>query len=106
VTSVPTEKFARQVPGQLIPAGVLVIFPAPVAGAVTVSGYVVGDEDDGFGCNPTHPLSASADSRLQQSNRAPPRLFIPLPFSCNRKIGPDWMPVVLLAVVCELTSRQ
>ena len=87
MTFVPTVKFARQVPGQLIPAGVLVTVPVPVAGAVTVSGYEVSDEDDGFGCNPTHPLSASVHNRLRQSDQAPLRLFIPVPFSCNRKIG-------------------
>jgi len=31
------------VPGQLIPAGLLVMVPAPDAGAVTVSRYVVGE---------------------------------------------------------------
>ena len=37
VTCVPAAKFAVQVAGQLIPAGVLVMVPAPVGEAVTVS---------------------------------------------------------------------
>jgi hypothetical protein len=36
---VPELKFAVQLPGQLIPAGLLVIVPVPEAGAVTVKGY-------------------------------------------------------------------
>jgi hypothetical protein len=72
VTAVPAVKLARQVPGQWIPAGVLVTLPVPPAGAVTVSGYEVGDEDDGFVRNPTQPLSASVDSRPQQSDQTPP----------------------------------
>ena len=39
VTVVPELKFAVQLPGQLIPAGLLVIVPVPEAGAVTVNGY-------------------------------------------------------------------
>jgi hypothetical protein len=83
---------------------VLVTVPVPVAGGATVSGYEVGDEDDGFGRNPTHPPSASADSRPQLSHQAPPLLFIVGQSSCDRKIGGGSMPVVLLAVVCEFTS--
>jgi hypothetical protein len=37
VTFVPEAKLAVQVPGQLIPDGLLVIVPCPAAGAVTVS---------------------------------------------------------------------
>jgi hypothetical protein len=38
VTMVPVLKFAVQVPGQLIPAGVLVRVPVPVPASVTVNG--------------------------------------------------------------------
>jgi hypothetical protein len=41
VTFVPESKFDAQLPGQLIPAGLLVTVPVPEAGAVTLSGYVV-----------------------------------------------------------------
>jgi hypothetical protein len=41
VTCVPWAKLALQLPGQVIPLGLLVIVPAPDAGAVTVSVYVV-----------------------------------------------------------------
>jgi len=37
VTFVPWVKLAVQEPGQLMAAGLLVMVPAPVAGAVTVS---------------------------------------------------------------------
>lgn len=38
VTTVPPLKFAVHVPGQLMPAGLLVTFPVPVPASVTVSG--------------------------------------------------------------------
>lgn len=37
VTFVPLEKLALQVPGQLIPLGLLVTVPVPEAGEVTVN---------------------------------------------------------------------
>ena|SRR5579871_3716705 len=41
VTIVPLAKFALHVPGQLMPAGVLVMVPVPVPERVTVSGKLL-----------------------------------------------------------------
>ena len=59
-TFVPRLKSAVHVPGQLMPAGVLVIVPTPAVGAVTVNAYDVLEVEP---CpSPWHPVSTARHS--------------------------------------------
>ena len=67
VTCVFCEKLALQVPGQLIPGGVLVTVPAPVVGAVTANWYNVGGGEP----VPPHP----ARSRVHSTDHVQQNLY-------------------------------
>ena len=62
MTIVSWEKVAEQVLGQLIPAGLLTIVPAPAVGAVTFSWYDCGVVDVGPAFRPTQ-LANDSDRR-------------------------------------------
>jgi hypothetical protein len=64
-------KLAEQEPGQLIPAGVLVMVPAPEAGGATESRYVVVVGDGcGFGLEPVPPPQPARSSVVDRVPQA------------------------------------
>jgi hypothetical protein len=70
VTFVPLEKFALQVPGQLIPVGLLVTVPDPDDGDVTVNSYEVAECKVAEVGAPAQPVSKSADNAHQNISRS------------------------------------
>ena len=72
VTFVFWGKLAVQVPGQLIPAGVLVMIPAPAGGAVTVSWKVGVDGVEGeLDPMPPQPASSRVKSATNNTQQNP-----------------------------------
>jgi len=69
VTCVFCEKLALQVPGQLIPGGVLVTVPAPMVGTVTANWYNVGGGESPV--PPPHP----ARSRVHSTDHVHQNLY-------------------------------
>ena len=67
LTCVPCEKLAVQVDGQLIPAGLLVIVPAPAGGAMAVNWGVGGGGGVDFITDP-QPASVRVDKATNEIN--------------------------------------